>query len=177
MKTKTINIYSFAELSDEAKDKAIESLYDINVYYPDWDNSIEDAEQIGLKIIELSDHKQNKGRFITNAEDCAKAIIENHGGQCETYKTANKFLDTYLSEKSAWDRTEDSEGTLINDGFPFEYEDEAIELATEFLQSILEDYRIMSNENYDYLTSRGAIIETIEANGYYFTNAGKLTSE
>ena len=31
MKTVTINIYQFSELSDEAKENAIKELYDINV--------------------------------------------------------------------------------------------------------------------------------------------------
>lgn len=41
MKTKTINVYSFDELSEKAKQKALENLYDINVDH-DWCDFIYD---------------------------------------------------------------------------------------------------------------------------------------
>jgi hypothetical protein len=46
MKTRTINVYEFSELSDEAKEKAIEKLYDINVDYDWWDSNYEDFENL-----------------------------------------------------------------------------------------------------------------------------------
>jgi hypothetical protein len=171
MKTKTIILYSFDELSDEGKQKAIENLSDINVDHSDWDNTTEDAEQIGLKIISLDDHRPNKGEFINSAKECAELILANHGDMCESYKTAKTFLDEYLPALKAWESNEE------NDGFPFEYETEATDMSEEFLKSILEDYRIMSNKNYEYMTSDEAIIETIKANEYTFTENGKLERE
>lgn len=168
MKTKTITLYSFDELSDAAKERAINKLSDINVNYPNWNHTDEDAKQIGLKIIELSQHGRNQGEFITSAEDCARLILVNHGEQCETYKTAKTFLDEYLPAKEKWESIKD------NEGFPFEYEDQADELATDFLQSLLEDYRIMSEKEYEYQTSEEAIIETIKANEYDFDEEGNL---
>ena len=50
MKTLTINLYQFSELSDEAKEKAISNLSDINVDFDWWTNTYEDAARIGLKI-------------------------------------------------------------------------------------------------------------------------------
>ena len=44
----------------------------------------------------------------------------------------------------------------------------------DFLQSLCEDYRIILRNEYEYLTSEEAIIETIESNEYYFTEDGKL---
>jgi len=168
MQTKTINLYSFDELSYKAKQKAIENLSDINVNYSEWDNTIEDAEQIGLRIISLDDHRPNKGEFINSAEDCANLILKNHGEMCDTYKTAKSFLDAYLPLKKSWDDNDD------NDGFLFEYEQDATDMSEDFLQSLLEDYRIIGNKNYEYMTSDEAIIETIKANDYTFTIDGKL---
>jgi hypothetical protein len=172
MKTKTINLYSFAELSEEAQQKALDNLRDINVDFEDLDTK-EDAQQIGLRIFELSDHRENKGEFETNAENCANAILLNHGPDCETYKTAQKFLAEYLPAKKLWDEKEE-DGELVNDGFPFEHEDAAQEIEHNFLQEILEDYRIMRNKNYEYFTGDEAVKETIEANEYFFTEDGKL---
>lgn len=171
MKTKTINLYSFSELSEDAKQKAIENLWDINVDFSDWDNTIEDAKEIGLTIKKLSDHNQNKGDFISNAENCAKLILSSHGEHCNTYNSAKEFLDKYLPAKEIWDANED------NESFPFEYENEATELSEDFLHSLLEDYRIKRNKDYEYLTSEDAIIEAIEANEYTFTEDGKLENE
>lgn len=50
MRIKEIKVYAFDELSDEAKDKAINKLYDINVGYEWWDSIYEDARNIGLEI-------------------------------------------------------------------------------------------------------------------------------
>lgn len=175
-KTKTITLYSFQELPESAKQKAIENLWDINVDYSEWDNSIEDANEIGLKIISLDDHRSNKGEFITTGEDCANLILENHGKDCETYKTAKSFLDQYLPLKKEWDEKPDPNGIggYENAGFPFEYENQATELSEDFLHSILEDYRVMRNQNYEYLTSSEAIIESIQANEYLFNENGEI---
>jgi hypothetical protein len=43
-----------------------------------------------------------------------------------------------------------------------------------FLRSLLEDYRIMLQKEYEYLTSEETIIETIEANEYEFTEKGEM---
>lgn len=50
MKTKTITLYSFDELSDDAKEKAIDKLYNLNVDYEWWDSTFDDAKRIGLEI-------------------------------------------------------------------------------------------------------------------------------
>ena len=47
-------------------------------------------------------------------------------------------------------------------------------LEAEFLKSILEDYSIILQKEYEYLTSREAVEETIEANDYHFTENGNL---
>ncbi len=44
----------------------------------------------------------------------------------------------------------------------------------EFLKELLEDYRIILQKEYEYQTSEEAIIGTIEANEYEFTQDGKM---
>jgi len=48
------------------------------------------------------------------------------------------------------------------------------DIDAEFLRSLCEDYRIMLQNEYEYLTSEEAIIETIIANEYEFTEEGEL---
>lgn len=168
MKTKTINIYSFNELSEEAKQKAIEKFCDINVNYNWWEFTYEDAKNIGLKInsFDLERNRHAKGEFIWSACEVAANILKEHGETCETYKTAENFLkewqpifDEYMNEES-----ENYES--------WESEDKLQELESEFLESLLEDYSIMLQNELEYLTSEKAIIETIELNEYEFTEDG-----
>lgn len=174
MKEVKIRLYQFSELSEKAQRNAIEKLSDINVDYSDWDNSTEDANEIGLKIISLDDHRENEGHFVCSAYETANLIKVNHGETCETYKTAISFI-------SEWDKTVErfSDGvnknqvTEENEG---EFDSIADELEKDFLHSLLEDYRILRNKNYEYLTSEGVIKETIEANEYLFFANGKLAN-
>lgn len=163
IETITRKLYPFDELSEDAKDKAIESLYDTNVHFDWWDDTYEDAAQIGLKITEFDIDRGSyvKGDWTEDADNVARLIIENHGGKCETHKDATTFLSNLAKEKKGW-------------GEDFEVEDAYEDMCREFERAICEDYRILLQQEYEYLSSRKAIIETIEANEYEFTEDGKL---
>lgn len=173
MRTEIIErkLYKFEELSEEGKEKAIEKLYDINIDYDWWDSVYEDAKNIGLKIEEFDIDRGAycKGKFIESAEECAHKIIDDHGESCETYKTAEE----YLKQRDIMVNTaeKDENGELIDE---YELDNELDDLDREFLKSLCEDYRIMLQHEYEYLTSEEAIKETIEANEYEFTENGEL---
>lgn len=163
----------FEELSEEAKEKAIAWFAD---GYPDhewWDCIYEDAGRVGLKITEfdLDRNRHAKGRFIDDAESCAKTIIAEHGQDCETYKTAKAFLMSLQSLEDEYG--DDGEGNLISsiDGQD-NYTEEKEELEAEFLKSILEDYAIMLQNECDHLQSREHIEEMITINEYEFNEDG-----
>ena len=167
MKTISINLYKFSELSEEAKQKAIEKLYYINVDHDWWAFTYEDAKNIGLKItsFDLDRNRHAKGEFIWDAKDVAEAILENHGKHCETYKTAKNFLDEVsplIKKESELDYRD------------YDLEAEISDLQDEFLKNLLEDYSIMLQNECEYLQSEKSIIETIEANDYDFTENGDL---
>src|SRR5690606_4696500 len=153
-------VYLFDELSDEAKEKAIQECNDINIFDDWWDNVYEDAKEIGLKItsFDLDRNRHCKGDFILHSYNVAKAIIGNHGEVCDTHKLATSFL-------SEWDELEE----IFNDGPDNEDEDfedsrEASELSEQFLQDLLEEYSCILQKEYEYLYSDEAIIEGIIAN-------------
>lgn len=167
MRIKETKVYRFDELSDDAKEHAIDKLCSINVDYEWWDCGFDDAAMVKLKItgFDLDRNRHCAGEFIKYAEDTARAILDQHGESCETYQTAKGFLDEYNKEKAEFQSE-----------FGEEYEDSGSydDLMNEFLRSILEDYSIMLQKQYEYLQSEEAIIETIEANEYEFTEDGKL---
>lgn len=164
MRTIRIKLYKFSELSDKAKETAIYN-YRINYAGNDpkdaWEDTLEDAKQIGLKIISLSDHRSNEGEFMLSACEVAANIFRDHGEDCETYKTAASFMEEWEPVFSKYIETEEEETKLMD-------------IEDEFLKSLLEDYRIILNKNYEYANSDEAIIDTIEANEYEFTKDGKL---
>lgn len=165
MRTVRTKVYLFSELSEQAKEKAIKWGYDLNVSYDWWESVYEDAENIGLKITGFDIYRASycNGDIIGTHEETAKLILENHGEQCETYKTAKNFL----AELDAITEKYKDEG---EDNWDEQSENENAE--DEFLKSLLEDYRIMLSKEYNYLTSEAAIIETIEANEYEFKADG-----
>ena len=163
MKTikKEYTVYKFSELSEEAKDKAISNEYDINVNYDWYQFTYEDAEQIGLRITEFDIERGNyaKGKFLESAKDTALYIINTHGKDTETYKDAAN----YLSEYDKLDKSTPPEDDIDTE-----------DIDNDFLRTLLEDYRIILSKEYDYLTSKQAIIETIEANDYDFNEDGSI---
>lgn len=165
MRTIQTNIYKFSELSETAKAKAIENLYDINLDYYWWQWTYDDAENIGLKItsFDLDRNRHADGKFLLNPVDVAKKILSEHGETCDTYKTAKTFLTDLEGIKARY-----------NDEDNWDEQEEIECLEDEFLENLLEDYALMLEREYEYLTSEEVIIQTIEANEYEFTEDGKL---
>lgn len=160
MRIKQIKLYQFSELSEEAKDKAIESLYDVNVDYDWWESTYEDAANIGLKLtgFDIDRGSYCKGTFIESAESVANAILKDHGESCSTYHTAKAYFKELEAIIPDDDGDKDTE-----------------EIDDNFRRDLLEDYLVILRQEYEYQTSREAIIETIEANEYEFTEDGKLS--
>ena len=169
MKEVIVKIYEFEELSKKAQDKAIDLLYDVNVDYDWWESTYEDAANVGLKITGFNLYRNSaEGEFTLSANEVAANILKEHGETCETFKTAENFMkewqpvfDAYMDENDERYESTEAEVDLSN-------------LEDEFLKSLLEDYIIILSKEYDYLCSREAIIEAIEANEYLFTEDGKI---
>lgn len=168
--TTTRTLYTWDELNEEAKEKALEKLYDINVRFDWWENTYTDAQEIGLKLTGFDICRGNycNGEFILSACEVAQNIFNHHGDKCETYKTATDFMqewqpvfDAYMDETSPDYESYESEGRLQ-------------ELEAGFLKSLLEDYLVILRKEFEYLTSEEAIIEAIQANEYEFDDAGHL---
>lgn len=170
MQTITINLYQFSELSDEAKQKAISNLAMINVDGEWWESTYEDAANIGLKItgFDIDRGSYVNGSFTLSANEVAANIFSNHGESCETFKTATAFMDCWQPIFNDYmDETSENYESRENEECMQSEEDE-------FLSSLCNDYLKILRDEYEYLTSEEAIIETIESNEYDFTEDGEL---
>jgi len=154
--TTTRNIYTWDESSAEQQEKALDKLYDINVDYDWWESTYDDATTIGLKITGFNIDRGNSidGNLLALPEDVITAILDNHGDQCDTYKLAQEYRDK-VGENEDGDRIDEDEDD-------------------NFLYALKEEYLSILRKEYDYLTSREAIVETIEANQYEFDENGNL---
>lgn len=170
MREEVIQLFTFEELSEEAQQKALESLAYINVDHDWWDFIYEEAKEIGLKItsFDLDRCLYCKGEFIEDAYSTAYEIKKSHGENCETYKTAVKFLSD--RDKIVEEAPKDEFNEYENES---ELDEKLDEVESEFLNSILEDYRIILTKEYEYLTSKEVIIETINSNEWEFLASGK----
>lgn len=158
MKTKTINLYQFDELSDDAKQKAIADNCEINVDYGWWHSIYDDAETIGLKITEfdLDRNRHCTGHEMSNANTLtiAHRIKIEHGFDTPTYELAEQYIKDYAALDDDIDTGE------LRD---FE---------NEFLNSLLEEYSILLQKEYEWLTSEESIEISLRSCKYEFLEDG-----
>jgi hypothetical protein len=154
MRTIETTVYEFGELSDSAKERARDWCREGALDYEWWDSTYEDAARIGLKLksFDLDRNRHATGAFTEYAVIVAEKIIKEHGESCETFKTATAYLANI--------------GRTNEEG-----EREAF--SAEFERSLIEDYSIILQNEYEYLLSDEAVDESILCNGYTFTEAGK----
>ena len=162
--TTTIEAFTFEELSEEARQHAIEKLYDLNVSFDWWQFIYEDAENAGIKIngFDIDRGSYCTIEFVESAEYSAQYIVSNHGEKCDTFECASAYLK---------DRDRTIEGDfedLYELDYLLDYLDDA------FMKLLSECYLQLLRQEYEYLTSEEAIIETIKANEYEFTKEGNL---
>lgn len=166
MRTVTTEVYSFSELSDKAKQKAIAHYHDINVDYDWWDFIYEDASNVYIEItgFDVGRGQDIQLNFLQHAKDIADEIVKQHGEDCETYKTAKKFLQQWQVQAVTFALTEPCDD---------EQEDADEQLTEDFKKDIARCYWKTLSEDYSYRLSDEAVIESIEANDYEFTKDGR----
>ena len=172
MREETIKIYKFDELTEEVKEKVLEKYWDINLDYEWWQYAFEDARRIGLNIEEfdLNRGAYVKGKWLVDAEEAAEKILQEHGEDCETYQDTLNFQGELKQAHIVFENSEDYDPEYEE----FEESDEYEEICEEFLRTICEDYRIILEKEYEWLTREEAVKETIEVNEWEFTEDGTL---
>jgi hypothetical protein len=172
MRNVRTKVYKFNELNETAKQTAINNFLASNFDSTAFDDILEDAKQIGLIIQSIDDHRPNKGSFKDSALECSAKICQEHGKECETYKTAESFSFDYdkLVEKYS-DGVDLYKVSYENE---YEFDQEADELETDFLHSLLEDYRILYNKQIGFESSDEFVTQEIEANSYEFLKDGSI---
>lgn len=181
--TKVFEIYKFSELSKGAKEKAIKRFSDINVDFEEWSDYTIENYTNKLNELGYDDVKCYFSGFWSQGDGACFTAVVN------LYKWGKKHkISTKLIEKG--DMT-----AKITHNFRYYYakstnvevyvngeSNDKIEALRDKIESIIEKEREeIGNElykelrdQYNYLTSEEAIVETIKANDYEFLASGEL---
>lgn len=182
MREITVKVYSFAELSDDAKERALNAFRDINVEYDDWWEGSFDTIRTAGKLLglEIDDIYFNTDLYCIFDADyeyvrgAAKAVHAEFPQDTELHGIARKLQD--LQKRHFYSLScAVTEGRSMNYYRCFRFGEY---YECDDLGDILDDFahwaRILLRDEAEYRTSDEAVKEMIEANEYEFTEDGKL---
>ena len=181
MREITVKVYAFAELSEAAKERALNAFRYTDVefnWYEDTFGTIRTAgELLGLDIGQIYFDAYSYCIFDASYEyvrGAAKAIQAEFPRATDLHDVARKLQDLqkrhfYSLSCNVASQRDTNSYQCFRFGEDYECED---------LGDIIDDFahwaQILLRDEYKYLTSDEAVKEMIEANGYEFDEAGKL---
>lgn len=184
MKTKTINLYSFDELSEGAKKRALDKYRYFNVEYNEWhdcetDFWIEKLSEAGFtdaQIFFSGFSSQGDGACFDAKIDVSKFTDDKRvlklAEQTNFYISKTSYANHYSHERTRYvdfDSIAGPRQTNIHNALSAlceKIEAKRLELSKEIYKDL--------EKLYESLTSDESIIESFEANDYTFTENGKL---
>jgi hypothetical protein len=170
MKTIETIVYSFNELDEKAKLKAIEKHRYFYVGEPWWDNVYESAEETGVKItgFDLEDRSKHiNGKFIKDAESVADYILKEFGETCQAYKVADNYQK---QRENTLEKAEKDNFGDFTDLYTLDNELDALD--TELRNDLLNYYLKCLELEYEYYMSDEFISEFLINNEYNFLQDG-----
>jgi hypothetical protein len=192
--TKTYKVYSFSELSESAKQKALEQFYDINTSY-EWHDDITDmAKEVGRLLgIEIENvwfsgfSSQGDGACFEGRYSYQKGgvqAVKEYREDKELHQIAERLqsvqkrhfyqLSANVEHRGHYYHEMCTDIDVYKDGnyMYSESEQEAEEEIKDILRDFMRWIYSRLEKEYDYRTSEEAIIESIEANNYQFLASG-----
>jgi len=196
MKTKTVNLYTFDELSDTAKEKARQWWCEGGLDYPWWGFTEEDARHVatlmGLEVEEFlfrgfwsqGDGASFTGRY-SYARGSVKAVKDYAPQDTRLHKIAEALravqATNFYGLSANVTRGHNSNHYCHENTMDIVAETRAGDWASDDAQAAVSEalkdfarwyYRQLETE-YEYLNSDEVVDDTIRANEYTFTEAGK----
>ena len=188
-------VYKFSELSPEAKEKAIESFRYINVEdtewyvftFEGWYELLESYGFIAPEIYFSGFWSQGDGACFDARIDIKRAFKEYVTEQLLAHNPVKHkkwifdYIDNYCSvsiKKINYHYSHENTRRIDYSLDDYPHINKSAENFFQWLESRRHDlcckiYKSLE-ENYNYLTSDEAVIESIEANDYEFTSEGKM---
>ena len=177
-------VYNYDELSEDAKERALEKLYDINVDFGEWydsDSYAEKAKEYGVEIL------MSEASFDLDRGDFLYFETYNHQSKPNYRKGISVIDDRKFMQKAGirWRSVYTDSLTIDHKHYSGGSGANTIECSAELkgeqegqmtacLEELIGELLSMLRKDYEYLTSREAIEETIRANEYTFLENGQL---
>lgn len=132
-------VFTFEELSEEAKQNAIELNAGFNVEYDWWDCTFDDAKNIGLEIEAFDAHRMTiSGALSESVYDVCILIAADHDESCDTHKLATGYIEEYAKCKQQF-----NDSLEVDDDLDFLDSEELEDLEHEFLHDLLQEYLVI----------------------------------
>jgi hypothetical protein len=167
--------YTFDELSDDAKENAVNNLREINVEHDWWDCTYETFRELGIRIehFDLGRRSEIGIDLIETHHEVAINIIGTFG---ENGLKANAEYFIEQRDKLVKELGEGDEvaGYSVKEGNEEEFDERVETIEGYYFNGLKRDILHWLRCEFEYLMSDEAIIDTIEANEYEFTKEGKL---
>lgn len=189
METREYKVFKFEELTEAQQNKVLERYYDINVDHDDWSECVIENFKEDMAKQGYSDINVFYSGFSSQGDGaCFESRIDLRAWM-KAHKCISKARAAYrMAEDMDYSLYTKHSGHYYHSGCmrleaeAFGYPDKAYTEFHEILVPMIEEdareqadtlYRTLENE-YDYLTSKEAIIETVKANEYSFTEDGEI---
>ena len=183
-------VYKFNELPENIQDKVVEKLYDINVDYEWWDmDGLLDLSENEMKERKIS--KREYGGLMFSYDhlyfDIERGRIWYIQFERLVVNNENVFRKWLRIPKRLWENVDYEFPSPTRNGITtiefsenYTYSDftekqqQILDRAKEIFDDKIEEALNILEKQYNYLTSREAIVETIEANEYWFNENGDI---
>lgn len=174
MRAIEVKLYQFEELSNEAKENAIEKNRIMNVEYDWWDCTYEGMKEVGVKINSFDIYYRNINITIEDSEHTASKTIEYYGEGMEVVKISKRFIADRDALIKKLGEGNDIAGYSVKEEFIDEYDEEIEYLEEEYRKEMAEEILTWLRDEYEYLQTDEAVSETLIANDYEFTEEGAI---
>lgn len=176
MRTIELQAYKFNELDEQTKLQVIEDNIYINVEFDWWDATYETLRECGIKVnsFDIGRRQECEIDFLEDGHEIATNIVDTFGQAMEIVKDAKNFIKDRDALVKKYGEGNDIDGYSVKDEFYDEFDEEEADLTHEFQRELSCEILNWLRDEYEYLTSEEAIIETIVANDIEFTEEGKL---
>jgi len=189
MKTKTITLYTLAELKTLSEDPespvfmdahsvALSTLSDRAIYGNWWDSVEVTINEDGFSLDSFDIY--HREIHITKETVCywdvARRLLKNWGHESPIYRLTHDYLVLATKQRREW-LTIERQSYPMTTRYDWDESDEARELINDFLSDLKQEYLSLLTSEYEYLTSEEYITDFAEANDFYFDKYGNITSD
>lgn len=167
-----VMLYEFSELNEAAKKRAVERFREINVEYEWWDCTYDGMAESGIIIREFDMYRGTIESNIDDKYQTAQTIISDFGEAMEFSIISKQFLTDRDALVKKYGEGNQIDGYSVKYEFYGEFDRDLDDLESEYHETLNEAMLQFLRDEYEYLTSDEAVIDSIEANKYEFTEDG-----